>query len=411
MPMVSEANGYDFKGRRPAGRGIVEGRNGSYKLTVWAQDLKPQVRYGAYLLFADASRYVGIDMGPLPVDEKGKGEIRKDFGDNDLHGYALTDVAAVVILAKDAGGVVSPLCGYKDAPFSWRHGFDDSPPRHKEVDVLVQHEDIKDSLPQCEDDAPLQHNYNDICASSELPPEPTETVQEDEEQTPTATPSNLDPQIVAPTSDTPPPTSEPEQQPLPEEQEPMPILTPVSEELEPEPPLPQPEMPNPSPTPEDSPPNITIPQADTQDTQIAKAFTEALGHPEEPEPAIPITPPQSIEDLFAAREPIIPFKKQSRQTAWINFTPQDPVPPPTNRPNLFTEPFILKSMEEHGHLILGKTIDQGPSWFIIGAPGVYDQATRKKAKRLGFTQFKCLSDAYPSWGEKGYWLMFTTHQL
>ncbi|MCL2577091.1 MAG: hypothetical protein FWE27_03460 [Defluviitaleaceae bacterium] len=126
LSLESEASGFDFKGRAPAGRCIVESRGGMGKLSVWAQDIKTQTRYGVYLIFADSGRYVGISMGSLNADEKGKAEMRKDFAPAALGRYLLDELVGVAVITAESlekSSVVSPLCGYRDRAVSWRGSF------------------------------------------------------------------------------------------------------------------------------------------------------------------------------------------------------------------------------------------------------------------------------------------------
>ncbi|MCL2571903.1 MAG: hypothetical protein FWE11_05825 [Defluviitaleaceae bacterium] len=347
MPMISEATGYGFKNRQPAGRSIVEGRSGNYKLTVWVQDLRAETFYNVFLLFSDDRRYAGVAMGSLTVDEKGKGEMRREFLDDILGRFAIADIVAVVVVVRGASGVVSPLCGYKDGAVSWRHGF-------YEFEMTLE---------------PV--------------PEPE-------------------------------PISEPEPKPIPEP-EPIPVLEPIPEpepEIIPEP-IPKlvlepKQEPEPIPEPEEQ---LTMHWADTlPQGEMAKAFRNALEklRAETIQSSAKCDPQPNILLLFSNNEPVTPFITQNRKTKWVSFTLSDNVPPPCNMPNLFQDPFIQAAHEEYGHLIFGMTIDQGPCRYIIGIPGVYDQESRQKARRLGFNQFKCCKDAYPTWGEAGYWLMFVT---
>jgi len=121
MPLVQEAKGYEFKGRLPAGRCIVEARSNTGKLFMWVQDLMPETMYSIYLVFPQGQHYTGLHMGQLDVDEKGRAEFRREIVD--IHTFALNELVAVAITATNATGVVSPLCGYRDAQVSWRHSF------------------------------------------------------------------------------------------------------------------------------------------------------------------------------------------------------------------------------------------------------------------------------------------------
>jgi len=444
MPMICEAKGYGFKGRQPAGRCIVEGRNQSNKLTVWAQDLKAETVYGAYLLFAEKGRYAGIKIGALSVDEKGKGELRREFTSEDLYGFQLTDIAAIAVLAGGTTGAVSPLCGYRDAPFSWRHGFfefakplppateskpppipqSEAPPAEEISESLVVEAPIEESKPPIAE-TPIEEPEPLIAEApiDELKPLFPEAIIE--EPKPLLTEATIAdheecPLVEPPAEGIIPPASEDNDETIhiddssqgetPHEAEHPPATDIVKSfpKLQPEPEEQAADHTISEPQSEGLPWSILSPKGEGE---MANAFRKALDqlHADTVRRKAPPTPQAtSLDDLFATRDKITPFKTQARKTTWISFTLQDPVPPPTNRPDLFNDPIIKKALEEHQHLILGKTVDKGPSWHIIGVPGVYDQASRQKAKRLGFTQFKCLNDAYPSWGEQGYWLMFVT---
>ena len=120
MPLMHEASGYEFKGRAPTGRSVVEARAGTGKLSVWVQDLKPETKYGIYIIFAQERRHVGLHVGQLIVDANGKTELRKEIS---FEHFTLNEFVAVAIIATDAQGVVSPLCGYRTEQISWRHSF------------------------------------------------------------------------------------------------------------------------------------------------------------------------------------------------------------------------------------------------------------------------------------------------
>ena len=123
MPMASEATGYEYKGRKPAGRCLLEEQNSVGKLTLWVQDLRPQVRYGVFMIFADGDKYAGISIGPLTVDEKGKAEMRRAIEPHSLQGFTLQETAAVAVIATGAGRLDAPLCGYRGERVAWKSGF------------------------------------------------------------------------------------------------------------------------------------------------------------------------------------------------------------------------------------------------------------------------------------------------
>jgi len=123
MPLLQEASGYEYKGKSPTGRCIVESRNNTGKVTLWAQDLKPEVKYTIFLIFAQSQKHVGFNMGTLNVDSRGKAELRRDITSKDIHTFTLDEVAVIAITAQSKNGIISPLCGYKDTQIPWRHSF------------------------------------------------------------------------------------------------------------------------------------------------------------------------------------------------------------------------------------------------------------------------------------------------
>jgi len=407
MPMTSESKGYGHKSRQPAGRCIVEGRSNNYKLTIWAQDLKPETRYSIFLLFADDRRYAGINMGSLSIDEKGKGEVRRDFDGSIMGNFALPDIVAVAVIVKEATGVVSPLCGYKEGPVSWRHGF-------YEYSIKATTTPKQDDLPANAPIPTIKQEQAPEAIAQDPPPCIHEEVIEEPPQNP-------------PTEEIAAPTQNPPAEPIPNTpNEEAPIQDQVQETIQnitieaPPPPVPIETPPTPEPPPTPQPQTTDNPTQEAPlsinwatslpQSEMAKAFRTALDklHTETLQLSAKCPHKPSIVTLFETREPITPFQKQTRKTKWISFTLSDQVPPPTNKPQLFEDPFVQAALSQFQHLILGMTIDQGPRRYIIGVPGIFDQESRQKAKKLGFTQFKCTNDTYPNWGETGYWLMFTT---
>ena len=450
MPMISEAKGYGYKDRQPVGRSIVEGRSGSYKLTIWAQDLKPETLYNVYLLFPNQNNFAGIALGNLPVCKRGKAEIRREFDPGTLCDFPLEDIIAVAVTVKDAISVTTPLCGYKDAPVAWRHGFY----VHKVKEVTVNNETQGQTKPGKAED----HKKSNESTSEPITHKPTQPAQVTEaldvqpikvDESPAIRPNvatmpmpdtrSLDSQpvpVTAPipshenqdahTTPTTPITSR-EPEPLqtlgsitlPPTEQPQTVdsdnvVSPTDSpapSADTPPPLDTSPGPANAPSPAPQPAPITIDWAQSLPTgEMANAFRGALDklHAETMKSSAKCPPNPSILELFDANEAITPFQRQTRKAKWIRVTQEDSVPPPANKPKLFEDPFVKSAAALHGHLILGLTTDQGPRRYIIGVPGTYNQASNQKAKRLGFTQFKPTRDTKPHRGESGYWLMFVT---
>jgi len=440
--MASEANGYGYKGRRPAGRSIVEERSNNCKLTVWAQDLRPETLYSIFMLFADGERYAGIGMGALPIDEKGKGEVRREFNREELDMFRLSEIVAVAVIAKDAAGVICPLCGYNGETVSWRHKFYE----YTRADTAFLQEDVplqaselqaETCVPQisAERQGVVAENVSPSAAAMPM----SETVHVMETASISETVAEAVPHMaetlpeidVTPIVETAPvmkTISTPEVPPADNNHTAL-RPPPLSPEEWSEPPANQQGEPSPH-TPEDE--NVspyTCPNECEEPTQpydptpirqfthpappkseIAKSFRVALDqlHADTIQRSAQVPKHSNLEEMFITREHVTPFQKQARKTNWIRFDLSDPVPPPTNRPHLFKDPFIQAAIAEHGHLILGMTVGPGPKQYIIGVPNNPCHESRQKARRLGFTQFKHRDELHPAKSDLGYWLMFIT---
>ena len=125
MPLNSETNGYEYNGKTPVGRCLLESRSGIGKLVLWVQDLKPEILYRVHLIFKDGSGYMGLPLCALTIRPNGKAELRHSFNAADIEGcgLALDQCQAVVIITGAGRNAASPLCGYREGPLPWRSGF------------------------------------------------------------------------------------------------------------------------------------------------------------------------------------------------------------------------------------------------------------------------------------------------
>jgi len=367
MPLTEESKGYDFKGRTPTGRCIVEGRGNTGKLSLWIQDLKPQVKYEVYLIFAENRRYVGLSAGLLDVDTKGKAEIRRDIAD--LHTLVLKEFVAVAVIAAGQTGVVSPLCGYRNEQMAWRHGF--------EVYEAGQREEV---VRQAEPEP-------SVIEPEIFEPEPEVPVTEPEifepeQELPVVEPETFEPEPELP-------VAEPE---IYESEQEFPVAEPEIFELEPEIPVTELEFFEPEPEPPAAEPETVQPIAPppSPPRAILPTNTEPPPQPTSQNTAM------LIESIFNANTPFQPFQNQEDNLKWVRCNEFNQMPLPPDLPHLMTEPFIQAAWADHEHFILGVSETQQ---YIIGVAGMYTQENRQQAKRLGFSQFR-------SAGDSGYWLMF-----
>jgi len=156
MPLTNETKGYEYKGRKPAGRCLLESRAGLGKLMLWVQDLKPETLYHVHMIFKSGG---GLKLCSLTVNEKGRGELSHSFNTESLE-----DCAAVAVIASGTK-TSAPLCGYREGSFPWRNSYNlikEEPPPKEEAP------EEKEEIPEEEEEEETPYEP--------LPPDPENTL-------------------------------------------------------------------------------------------------------------------------------------------------------------------------------------------------------------------------------------------
>ena len=148
ITLLQERPGYALPGKQAVGRVVLEARDDTAKAMVYIQDLTPQNTYKlAFVNRADEAN-LGVMLGSIIVDERGRYEGRFEFNRDNIGGSRITceSIDACAIIPSDSGEeLVAPLVGYKGQPFSWRvnlcfsDGKEDSPVLEiKEVEEVIE---------------------------------------------------------------------------------------------------------------------------------------------------------------------------------------------------------------------------------------------------------------------------------
>ena len=115
MPLLHAAKGYDFGGKPPTGRAVLEMRDNTCKLSVMVQQLLPYTRCRVVLVFANAAKYVGLEMGSITTDSRGKAEER--IATENIHTFDICTAVGVAIMHNET----HVLCGFTGAEVSWQN--------------------------------------------------------------------------------------------------------------------------------------------------------------------------------------------------------------------------------------------------------------------------------------------------
>jgi hypothetical protein len=135
---------YNAGGRTAAGRCVLEGRGDSGKLSLWAQDLNPDVAYKIYMILTTRNKYIGVFMGKFHLDAKLRGEFKTEFSAGNLaDGLDLSSCCAVALVVSNKRELICPLVGYKDEPVMWKNHFEvwqEKKTAEKEPEVIAARE-------------------------------------------------------------------------------------------------------------------------------------------------------------------------------------------------------------------------------------------------------------------------------
>ncbi|MBM7614758.1 hypothetical protein [Alkaliphilus hydrothermalis] len=129
--MENEDNGFEVSNnQKPKGHAKVEVSNDKGKMVLHCQNLKDlsekRMRYRWYLVNTNKEEPTVIDIGPMEVDENGKGEITWEFNGENVKATkeAIDDFNLLTMLVESIGDnktIVAPLVGYIDKEkFDWR---------------------------------------------------------------------------------------------------------------------------------------------------------------------------------------------------------------------------------------------------------------------------------------------------
>ncbi|MDR3240510.1 MAG: hypothetical protein LBT44_10585 [Clostridiales bacterium] len=430
VSLQSETNGFEYKGREPAGRCVLESRGNKGKISLWVQDLKPEVLYKIALVFMEKEKSVGVPMGTLHVDERGKGEFKGEFRTVLMtNEQGLETFTAVALLAPRNQELICPIVGYKEAPVLWKSHFsllETSP----SLEAAQPHTASEQAPP--EQAPPEQAPTEQAPPAPESPPEQTPPVPESppapESPPEQALPSESKPETLERTLDAEPEpeagtqkeieneneiTTAPEPAPAPlepfhefanerdffdglaEATAPEPVEPTILHykmyPQEPEPPEPEPQEPEPQePEPQEPEPQEPEPQQ-----RIAKPFASFAPNT--------LSPHEELELIFKIYIHMTPFEKQVKEIEWIRISDREPIFLPIDYQNLMNHPFLVAAYKKYKHLILGRFMGV-QDVYVLGLPGVYESRYRPVALQLGFGQFKCCDEVKPVEGQYGYWL-------
>jgi len=123
VTLLQERPGYAMSGKQAVGRIVIEARDDMARATVYIQDLSPQSTYKLAFVSRAEESNLGVVVGSIIVDERGRYEGKFEFNRANIGGSGITCEgidACVIFLSSDEEEFTAPLAGYRAQPFSWR---------------------------------------------------------------------------------------------------------------------------------------------------------------------------------------------------------------------------------------------------------------------------------------------------
>lgn len=423
-----ELSGYSIDGREPNGYCKIEIRDGKGRISTYIQGLKPLSdgsMYRVYLISSQGNKSLGIPIGWLDINNRGRGECRWEFNPDDLEGTGLAiedfNIGAIIVKGDKINELIAPIVGYRDKEVLWKKGFKDFSVYANSNDdsisnkvssiqssvTITKPESKSNTKAATKDDSDVS-KYINISPKEQISPKPKQETK----------PNNTE--EIKKEVNTMPETKLPE----------MPLNINVddkSNEIK--------QMPN-------EVPKEDIKKDKTVDTQkdknncdnkieeetnphkifndmVSKFYAEMaelekykiLTAEDKKALDLELEPKQEeiddIEYMFKNNESIIPFERANRAIHWIKIAPFELVT--LNLPTwaYVKHQFINAGWKKYKYLILGRyphSHDKDYS-YILGVPDTYDEKYSPIAQSLGFKKFVCCKGRIFQKGDMGYWLM------
>lgn len=379
---------YAKAGRSALGKCVIEriGRGG--RVSIYVQDLKPQVQYRLYLIRSGEDKSYAAFMGPLEIGAKNRCDARFEFDADDVggHGFPVEEFDVAAVFVEGAGNehekhaFTTPLVGYKNgyAAFAGNLCFEAAETDARKIETpetqIVDNIDINNTAPEetefVKSEEPSvndsqKHVYGINFEQAALPDgsKMEEAAEQQEEPTGISfvpfdeTRANDDIQrnfrVMAER---------------------------INREL-------------------DELKTISLKTETAGNTNILESA------------AIPATAPYienreifTAADVFTHNTPMSPFGADDKETEWVRFSPRECALLQMPAMDYETNLFIAAGHYRFNHLILGKNRSDGAERFILGVPDSYCSEDRRHAEKLGFSSFRaCGGENAP--GAYGYWLM------
>lgn len=357
LPIKQERSDYSLSGREALGKAIIEAKGNAGKISVAVQDVKPNNKFEVCLIANVSNEYIGVNIGKIFIDERGKGVCKQEFDADDVNksGIEIESFTITALISPKEGELIVPFVGYKNESAAWKVNFkyftEIKPP---EVAVAEVEEAAEDVTIEAAEEAIIAEEKPEFADVPTEEPIAAEEAAEDRKTEATEEESVE--------------TTEAEESVIEEEQK------------------------------ADINPHEKF-------KEIARKFSEKLEElkPVDKQESEPID--EEIEKLFETNTVMYPFQQRKSDVTWVRISPRNllKLPPEFNRHA--NCPLVLNGFRSFKHLIFGKCCQHGVTKFLLGVPDIYYEHKKQPASDHGFLKFECCDGGEIFNGAYGYWVI------
>jgi len=402
-----ELSGYSIDGREPNGYCKIEVRDGKGRISTYIQGLKPLndgTMYRVYLISAQNNKSLGIPIGWLDINNRGRGECRWEFNPDNLEGTGLAiedfNVGAIIIKGDKINDLIAPIVGYKDREVLWKKGFKDFSVHRNNVDEDKNEtfKKIQNSTDTIKEEKIIKEQIK-VQPNKERELDDTKNITRNKEIT-------LNKEVTDENKSEIPIQSEIEQEKVDKIEIPKQMQDTIKESNTTD--MPDvnvdKEKVNPHKIFNDMVSKFYAEMAELEKYKILSSEDKKLLDLELDTKGKTV---DDIEYMFQNNENIIPFERANKAIKWIKVAPFELVTLDLPTWTYIKHQFINAAWKKYKYLILGRySNSQNTNYsYILGIPDTYDEKYSPIAQSLGFKKFICAKGRIFQKGDMGYWLM------
>lgn len=379
---------YSIENQEIKGYMKIEIRDGKGRITTYIQGLKPlknNEMYRIYLISANSDNSLGIPVGWLETDSRGRGEHKYEFNPDNIENSGLSiekfNVAAISIKGDNINEFTFPVVGYKEREILWKNNF-------KEFS-LKEELSAKKTVDTLENSKKEQKKINNIKT-----PENSENIILNQEKPNSTNTANEKPNISKPES------TNSNTDNHTEKTQAINNISEVKQENN--------DSNNKEDTKTETPHQIFNKMvhkfyAEMEELQKYKVLTENDKNflsldAKKPE----IT--DNIKYMFEHNSKTNPFKNTYNNVDWIKIQPYELAALNICTDKYLRSQFIAYSWKKYKYLILGQYNNE-PSKYLLGVKDIYNPANSDILFSLGFKTFIGCNEKDLTEGEEGYWIL------